>query len=75
MSEEEFDHQAWESGGYTDPDYVEGSHPMDTEEVTWHHVWGKPPVESEVQATSEQPNTVENQEAPSSQQPGKSPAK
>ncbi len=24
---------------YRDPDYVEGSHPMDTDDVTWHHVW------------------------------------
>jgi hypothetical protein len=27
---------------YKDPDYVEGSHPMDSDDVTWYHVWEKP---------------------------------
>jgi hypothetical protein len=37
--EEEFDHQEWAKGEYRAPDYVEGSHPMDTDDVTWHHQW------------------------------------
>jgi hypothetical protein len=24
---------------YRDPEYVEGSRPMDTDDVTWHHHW------------------------------------
>jgi hypothetical protein len=70
MSEEEFNHEAWEAGEYRDPEHVEGGHPMDTDEVAWHHQWQKP-VEREVQATSEQPRTVENEQASPSQQPGK----
>jgi hypothetical protein len=32
--------------GYKDPDYVEGTHPMDIDgAVTWHHVWPPPPPE------------------------------
>jgi hypothetical protein len=72
---EEFDHEAWESLSYEAPDYVPGSHPMDNDAVTWHHIWEKPPVEHEVQSTSEQPRTVENEQASPSRQPGKSPAK
>jgi hypothetical protein len=29
-------------GEYRADDYVEGSHPMDRDEVTWHHIWQKP---------------------------------
>jgi hypothetical protein len=38
MNEEEI--EDWGVGDlYRDPDYVEGSHPMDTGDVTWHHIW------------------------------------
>jgi hypothetical protein len=41
--EDEFNHEDWTAGEYTDPDYVQGSHPMDKDEVTYHHVWEKKP--------------------------------
>jgi hypothetical protein len=36
--------KVWEGGYfYKDPDYVEGTHPMEIDgAVTWHHVWQKP---------------------------------
>jgi hypothetical protein len=39
----------WVGGAdlYRDPDYVEGTHPMDTDDVTWHHYWERPRVERE----------------------------
>jgi hypothetical protein len=51
-SMEEITDTDWVDGEYLyrDPDYVEGSHPMDTDDVTWHHHWVHP--------TSEQPGTV-----------------
>jgi hypothetical protein len=72
MNNEEFNCEEW-GEEYRDPDYVEGSHPMDNDQVTWHHVWEKP-VEREVQSTSEQPRTVENEQASPRCQPGKHPA-
>jgi hypothetical protein len=39
--EEEIADKEW-GEHYGDPDYVEGSHPMDSDNVTWHHVWQKP---------------------------------
>lgn len=35
---EEFIQADW-GAEYRAPDYVPGSHPMDRDEVTWHHVW------------------------------------
>lgn len=42
--EEDIMNKEWVGGQdlYRDPDYVEGSHPMDTGEVTWHHQWQLP---------------------------------
>lgn len=37
---------------YKDPDYVEGSHPMDSDDVTWHHVWEKPKESGKTGTTS-----------------------
>jgi hypothetical protein len=37
--------ETWGGDFYRDPDYVEGSHPMDTDNVTWHHNWQRRPVE------------------------------
>jgi hypothetical protein len=34
-------------GEYRDPDYVEGSNPMDNDEVTLHHQWQQSRVERE----------------------------
>ena len=40
MSDEEWMKDwGWE---YRADDYIEGSHPMDKDEVTWHHHWHKP---------------------------------
>jgi hypothetical protein len=52
--------EGWNAGEYLyrDPDYVEGSHPMDTDDVTWHHHW-------------QQPRTVEDEQPSPSQEPGK----
>lgn len=42
--EEDIINKEWIGGQdlYRDPEYIKGSHPMDTDEVTWHHVWEKP---------------------------------
>jgi hypothetical protein len=53
MSDEDW-MKDWGGDLYRDPDYVEGSHPMDRDEVTWHHVWGKSPVESPPLADQDQ---------------------
>jgi hypothetical protein len=45
--EDAFDHEGWAAGGYTAPDYVPGSHPMDKDEVTFHHIWEKKPPSKE----------------------------
>jgi len=39
MNQEEI--KEWMGGEhlYTDPGYVDGSHPIDTDDVTWHHHW------------------------------------
>jgi hypothetical protein len=47
MASEEYQkimNELWPVGYlYKDPDYVEGTHPMEIDgAVTWHHVWQKP---------------------------------
>jgi hypothetical protein len=44
---DEFDHEEW-GAEYIAPDYVPGSHPMENDEVTYHHIWEKkPPIKEE----------------------------
>jgi hypothetical protein len=46
--EDEFDYEAWEKLSYKAPDYVEGSHHMDSDDVTWHHHWQRSPCRTQM---------------------------
>ena len=43
MNQEEETDEEWVGGEdlYRDPDYVDGSHPMDTDDINWCFVWPK----------------------------------